>query len=396
MKILHLPKWYPHRYDDQDGDFVARHVAAIVAHGGAEVAVLFATVARGPLPGLIDAAEDLAGPVPTLRYYYRAAPTGLAPLDKFLKLLLYYACLLRGYRRLRRHWGGRHPDLVHVHILLRTGLAAWALQALRGIPYIVTEQWTLYLPLRAGGVSALRRALSGAVVRRAAALHTVSAHLREAMAALGIANSRAVVIANVIDEQLFRPQPGLAAGPGPVLLHVAAFHDDVKNVSGVLRVVARLRGHWPGLHLHLVGYGPDEAALRATAAGLGLLADGTAVFRGKQPHAVVATEMAGATALVLFSRAETFSCVLLEARACGTPVVTTYAAGLPELFQPPGAFGLQVPPDDEAALEAAIEAVLAGDVCFDSARLRADVLQRCTPAAVGQAFGALYRQVLGR
>ena len=48
------------------------------------------------------------------------------------------------------------------------------------------------------------------------------------------------------------------------------------------------------------------------------------------------------------------------------------------------------------AFEAAIEAVLAGDVCFDSARLRADVLQRCTPAAVGQAFGALYRQVLGR
>ncbi|MEJ7659523.1 MAG: hypothetical protein WKG07_07825 [Hymenobacter sp.] len=34
MRILHLPKWYPHRYDDQDGDFVARHVAAIAAHGG--------------------------------------------------------------------------------------------------------------------------------------------------------------------------------------------------------------------------------------------------------------------------------------------------------------------------------------------------------------------------
>ncbi|WP_258048930.1 hypothetical protein [Hymenobacter sp. NBH84] len=29
LRVLMLPKWYPHRYDDQDGDFVARHVAAI-------------------------------------------------------------------------------------------------------------------------------------------------------------------------------------------------------------------------------------------------------------------------------------------------------------------------------------------------------------------------------
>lgn len=53
-----LPKWYPHRYDDQDGDFVGRHVAAIAAHGGAEVAVLFAAVARGPLPTLLADDED--------------------------------------------------------------------------------------------------------------------------------------------------------------------------------------------------------------------------------------------------------------------------------------------------------------------------------------------------
>jgi glycosyltransferase involved in cell wall biosynthesis len=168
-RVLHLPKWYPHRYDDQDGDFVGRHVAAIAAHGGVESAVLFAAVARGPLPGLIDAEEDFTGPVPTLRYYYRAAPTGLALLDKPLKLLLYYWCLRRGYRRLWQHWGGAPPDVVHVHVLLRTGLAAWALRAVRGIPFIITEHWTLYLPQRAAGISGLRRVLTRAVVRRAAA-----------------------------------------------------------------------------------------------------------------------------------------------------------------------------------------------------------------------------------
>lgn len=397
MRILHLPKWYPHRYDDQDGDFVARHVAAIAAHGGADGAVLFATVARGPLPGLIEAEEDFSGSVPTLRYYYRASLTGLPLLDKPLKLLLYFGCLWRGYRRLRRHWGGHAPDLVHVHVLLRTGLFAWALRAVRGIPFLITEHWTLYLPERAGGIGGLRRTLTRAVVRRAAALHTVSDGLRRAMAALGFANACSVVIANVVDTALFHPAHPFANPPTrqPTLLHVSAFHDGVKNISGVLRVVARLRATVPGLRLRIAGYGPDEAALRAYAAGLGLLADGTATFLGKLPHAAVAAEMASATALVSFSRAETFGCVLLEARACGCPVVATRTGGVPELFQPESAFGLLVNPDDEAALEAALRQVLTGSVHFDPARLRADAAARCAPAAVGAAFGALYRQVLG-
>ena len=394
MKILHLPKWYPHRYDDQDGDFVGRHVAAIAAFGGAEGAVLFAAVARGPLPGLVEADEDFSGPWPTLRYYYRAAPTGLALLDKPLKLLLYFWCLRRGYQRLRRHWGGQAPDLVHVHVLLRTGLFAWVLRAARGIPFVITEHWTLYLPLRAGGISGLRRVLTRAVVRRAAALHTVSEGLRDAMAALGFVNKNSVVIANVVDTALFRPAS--AKAQQPVLLHVSAFHDKVKNLSGVLRVVARLRAAGPGLRLRVVGYGPDESYLHEYAAALGLLADGTVAFLGKLPHAAVAEEMARATALVSFSRAETFGCVLLEARACGCPVVATRTGGVPELFQPENTFGLLVPPDDEPALEAALRTVLQGTVPFDAARLRADVAARCAPQAVGEAFGALYRQVLGR
>ncbi|GAB2858356.1 glycosyltransferase family protein [Hymenobacter ruber] len=397
-RVLHLPKWYPNRYDDQDGDFVARHVAAIAAHGGAKVAVLFAAVARGPLPGLIEADEDFGGAWPTLRYYYRAAPTGLALIDKPLKLLLYFWCLLRGYRRLRQHWAGQRPDLVHVHVLLRTGLFAWALKAVRGIPFIVTEHWTLYLPERAGGISWLRRVLTRAVVRRAAALHTVSDGLRRAMAALGFENPSSVVIANVVDTELFHPILSTHQSINPsvqrTLLHVSAFHDQVKNISGVLRVVARLRTAWPGLKLRIAGYGPDEQMLHAYATELNLLADGTVTFLGKLPHEAVAAEMARATALVSFSRAETFGCVLLEARASGCPVVATRTGGVPELFKPENAFGLLVTPDDEVALETALKQVITGGIRFDSAQLRDDATARCAPAAVGQAFGELYRKVL--
>jgi glycosyltransferase involved in cell wall biosynthesis len=394
---LHLPKWYPHRYDDQDGDFVARHVAAIAAHGGAgggpvQSAVVFATVARGPLPTLIAEDHDLGGPVPTWRYYYRAHPTGLAPLDKLLKLLLWVGCILHGLRAVRRHWQGQPPSLLHAHVLLRTGLLAWALRGLRGLPYVVTEHWTIYLPERRALLPGWRRWLTGAVVRRAAALHTVSRALAEALGALGARAPHTAVIANVVDMELFRPGPAAEVRP-TTLLHVSAFHDKVKNLSGVLRVVAALRPAWPSLRLRVAGYGPDEAQLHRYATALGLPADGTVQWLGKLAHPAVAAEMRQATALVSFSRAETFGCVLLEARASGRPVVATSVGGVPELFEPAQAFGLLVAADDEAALAAALTRVLANPAAFAPAFLHADAATRCGAAAVGAAFGQLYRQV---
>lgn len=393
IRVLHLPKWYPHRYDDQDGDFVARHVAAITQAAPPSwcSAVLLATVARGPIPGLTELEEDFTGPIPTLRYYYRARLTGMSPIDKLLKLGLYYWCLTQGYRRLQRHWGAP-PDLVHVHVLLRTGLWAWWQRWHHGTPYLLTEHWTLYLPERAGHIGWLRARLTRLVVRRAAALHTVSESLRAAMFGLGFTNPRSVVLANVVDTDLFCPAP-TPREPGRLLV-VSAFHDRVKNISGILRVVARLRPQWPTLRLSLAGYGPDEQQLRHLAAELGLLADGTVVFLGKLPHPAVAAEMQRAAALVSFSRAETFGCVLLEARATGCPVIGPATGGVPELFQPAGTFGLLVPPDDEAALTRALTTLLEGRLTVDAALLRTDAELRCGYAQVGRQFIQLYTSLL--
>ena len=384
-----LPKWYPHRYDDQDGDFVARHIAAIVPH--ADVAVVFATVANGPLSAWTECEAELGAAVPILRYYYRAQPSGLPILDKLLKLVLYYWCLGQGYKRMTERWGAK-PNLVHVHVLLRTGLAALWWRWRYGLPYIITEHWTLYLPFRAHTIGWLRRHLTRIVVRHAAALHTVSEALRLAMWNLGFRNETSVVIANVVDTDLFCP-PAAPRAP-QTLLHVAAFNEDVKNLTGILRVVAGLRSTWPELRLRLAGYGPDEVRVRRVAQELGLLADGTVTFLGKLPHAVIATEMQHATALVSFSRAETFGCVLLEARACACPVVATHTGGVPELFQPVGSFGILVPPDDEAALATALKAVLKGRVTFDLEHLRRDAELRCSPTRVGYQFATLYARLL--
>jgi len=402
LRLLHLPKWYPHRYDDQDGDFVARHVAAIAAHGGrdggpTQSAVVFAAVARGPLPTLIAEDIDLSGPVPTWRYYYRARPTGLAPLDKLLKLLLWLLCQRRGLRAVRHYWAGARPEVIHAHVLVRPAALAWWLRLRHGTPYVLTEHQTALLPTNAARLGRLRRWLVGRLVNSANASLPVSADLGRALAALGGTNATTVVVPNVVDTELF--QPAAAGSPRHGLLHVAAFNEKAKNLSGLLRTVARLRTVAPalsGLHLRIAGYGPAEATLHQLAQELGLLADGTVEFLGKLPPAQVAAEMRRAACFVLFSNYENLPCVLIEAQASGLPAVATRVGGVPELL-PDTTLGQLVPPGDEVALGEAIVAVLtASPGRFDTARLRARAVAEFSYPAVGRAFGAVYARILGQ
>ena len=173
-----------------------------------------------------------------------------------------------------------------------------------------------------------------------------------------------------------------------MLLHVAAFNEAAKNLSGLLRTVAALRPALPGLRLRVAGYGPDEALVRAEAARLGLLADGTVQFLGKLTHHAVAHEMRHATAFVLFSNYENLPCVLLEAQASGLPAVATRVGGVPELLGETNALGRLVPAGDEAALALALHDVLTTP--FDPRALRANALTHYSVAAVGAAFAAWY------
>ncbi|NVO30225.1 glycosyltransferase [Hymenobacter lapidiphilus] len=393
LRVLHLPKWYPHRYDDQDGDFVARHVAAIAATDAPQQplqsAVVFAAVARGPLGSIIESEVDLSGPVPTWRYYYRARLTGLAPLDKLLKLGLWLVCMGKGWRAVRRHWQGQRPDIAHAHIMLRTAALALALKWRYQIPYLITENWTAFLPVNAHRLSWWRGWLAGRLVSQAAAFTPVSDDLKRALERLGGRARQTVIIPNVVDTDRF----GLPAEAGQRrgLLNVAAFNEQAKNLSGTLRTVARLRTNHPELHLRIAGYGPAEAQMHQLAAELGLLADGTVEFLGKLTSEQVAAEMRRAQAFVLFSNYENLPCVLIEAQASGLPAVATRVNGVPELLPPDGSAGLLVEPGNEQALYAALLEVLQAPAGrFNEQQMRATALARFSYPAVGATFRQVY------
>lgn len=172
------------------------------------------------------------------------------------------------------------------------------------------------------------------------------------------------VVFNGIDTSLFRPvAPDLdivrPADGAPLLLWVGRLQP-WKGVDVAIRAIQDI----PQTHLMIVGDGETRADLERLAQGLGLAE--RVHFLGALPRKRLPSIYAAADLLLATSFAsETFGIGLVEAQACGLPVVASRFGGFPEVIDE-GRTGLLVPPRDPAALAAAVRALL-----DDPARRRA-------------------------
>src|SRR5678816_428512 len=95
--------------------------------------------------------------------------------------------------------------------------------------------------------------------------------------------------------------------------------------------------------LYVIGDGAERAALAARVQAAGL--DGRVSLVLSRPHAEIPQWLAAADVVVLPSRTEGMPNAVLEALACGRPVVATAVGGTRGLIANP-ALGTLVPPDD--------------------------------------------------
>jgi glycosyltransferase involved in cell wall biosynthesis len=125
-----------------------------------------------------------------------------------------------------------------------------------------------------------------------------------------------------------------------------------KNCEGLLRAWALARGELGGRQLAIVGGGADDkyvASLRSLAAGLGIASD--VVFVGAVPLEETVNFYRAADVFVYPSLNETFGLPILEAMACGCPVVTSDISAMPETA---GGAAVLSDPRDPATIAGAI------------------------------------------
>jgi len=142
----------------------------------------------------------------------------------------------------------------------------------------------------------------------------------------------------------------------PVILGVGRHHFQ-KGFDTLLRAFARVRQQMPA-RLVILGEGPERPNLERLAAELGVAAD--VDLPGFDPNPFRYMRWAGV--FVLSSRYEGLPNVLIQALACGCPVVSTDCPSGPSEILDGGRYGALVPVDDVEAMAQAIVRALLGQV----------------------------------
>ena len=224
-------------------------------------------------------------------------------------------------------------DVIHAHWLIPQGLIAALLPWLPGrrVSYVVTSHGADLYALKGRLLDGIKRF----VARRAAAATVVSSAMRERLAALGVPAAHIHVLPMGVDlSERFTPDPSV-----PRSQHEILFVGRLVEKKGLRHLIAALPQVLEGVpdaFLTIVGFGPEEAALRQQVHTLGLQAKVHflgAVAQTRLP----ALYRRAALFVAPFVQAESgdqegLPVALMEAVACGCPVVAGDVAGIEDLL----------------------------------------------------------------
>jgi len=287
-------------------------------------------------------------------------------------------------RRLEELFRAERFDIVHVHGGLNPTLGIVAPRAARraGIPVVAT--FHTWFP-RSIGLRILRRPFQRMLDRHAAAI-AVSNAARDAMARYFTAPWE--IIPNGVDTAFFRPGLGHGEGGGPRLLWLGRI-EPRNDLATVLAAMPEILERHPGAQLTVVGDGPWRPRMERAARRLGPCVHFAGYVNGGRPVYYRAADVY----LCPTTRAS-FGVTLLEAMACGTPLVVSDIPAFRDLATASGA--VFAPPGDAAAWARAVNGLI------DDPARRATMMgegrvvaERHAWPLVAQRVLAVYRRVTG-
>jgi glycosyltransferase involved in cell wall biosynthesis len=235
---------------------------------------------------------------------------------------------------------------------------AWLLARLRGAR----------LALIIHGIEAWepqRRPLVNRLARTVDAIISVSRHSAERFSRWAkVPIDRAFILPNCVDLNHFQPQQrdvmlaeryGLQSSKVILTMGRLESQERYKGFDEVIDVMPPLLKRFPNLKYLIVGDGPDRSRLEAKATALGV--SDNVIFTGYIPESEKVAHYNLADAYVMPSMGEGFGIVLIEAAACGVPVVGSQADGSREALLD-GRLGRLVDPRQPNELIEAVTAVL--------------------------------------
>jgi glycosyltransferase involved in cell wall biosynthesis len=203
----------------------------------------------------------------------------------------------------------------------------------------------------------LRRTIIARTLQRSDKVIAVSDALRSRILALNVPENKVVSLKNGVNKELFNSMDKtacrnkLSLSPDDRIILFIGNLVPIKGVDHLIEAVALLGKDREKVKLVIVGGGPLQESLTNKAESLGVR--GSVLFAGRRSHDEIPVWMNACDIFCLPSLNEGCPNVVLEALACGKPVIATRVGGIPELIRSEDC-GFLVQPADTAALAKAM------------------------------------------
>ena len=273
------------------------------------------------------------------------------------------------------------PDIIHAHSMFYGGYLATLLGEKYGIPVVLTEHSSLFITIKT------KSSLVEQILQLTDMNLTVGTPLAKALQTYCPKNP-VRVLGNSVDVDYFHPLD-ICLPKSPFVFSLVALLDKNKGVDNLLIAFSKIFKGKTFL-LNITGDGEERDKLQRLAIELEI--DSQVMFLGMLSRKEVRTLLQNSHAVISASYVETFGVNLIEAMACGKPVIATRSGG-PEMFVNQNN-GILVPVGDVDALAEAMQVLVENYACYDPHKIRAECVKSFSEQTIINQLEIIYQNII--
>ncbi len=382
--ILVLPSWYPNKLSPYDGDFIQRHIKSIGLYNK-QIVVYVKKDEFGEYTNDYFLETNINGNVTELLIYYKPVSIGIGFINQILSHIKYLKLYKEQVNKVFDENG--MPKLSHVHIAYKAGIIANWIKRKWKIPFIITENSTIYLKEAKPNLSMMSifyNCWTKKILKASSKITVVSNFLEHAIKQI-VPNHFFSITPNVVDTSIFYKNVETVKVNNQFIF-ISNFSYQ-KNFPFLVEVVNYLVELNIEITIHCFGsYNAEtvDLVIRNKVSNY-------FVFHGEAQQQFIAQKMQQMSALLICSKYETFGCVVIEANAAGLPVLATPTKPFNELIEN-GVNGIIANDFSIKAYAEVIKNFINNKYVFDSTQI-AESANKYSYKRVGKQFDDIYKKL---